>query len=269
VGSPGILQAADDGRITRFVEKPTDPKVIDELAAPRHMIQQAGVSEPERAYFASMGIYVFKAGMLEELLGSTSPVDFGKEIIPDAIRRARVFAFPFGGYWEDIGTIGAFYRANLALASVCPPFDFYNEEQRVFTHPRFLPGSKVNACHIRQSILSDGCIVDDAEIEEAIVGVRSVIRAGVTIRRSVLMGADYFESDSEKAENRRLGRPDVGIGPGCTIENTIIDKNARIGAGVTIRNEKKLPSHDGAAYYVRDGIVVVPKDATISEKTAI
>ena len=199
----------------------------------------------------------------------SSAADFGKEVIPEAISSRRVLACLFDGYWEDIGTIRSFHRAHLALASMRPPFNFYDQDHRVFSHPRFLPGSKVNACRLRACVLSDGCIVDDATVEEAIVGVRTIIGAGATIRRSVLMGADFFETDADRSENRRLGRPDVGVGPGCVIENAIIDKNARIGRGVKIINPAHLDHQDGQGYHIRDGIVVVPKDAAIADGTAI
>jgi len=261
--SLGVLKSDATGRITRFDEKPTDESVLDELAAPKEVIDSAGFTDSERTHIASMGMYVFSSGVLERVLEGTDATDFGKEVIPNAIGSMRVFSYVFNGYWEDIGTIKTFHSANLALASPCPPFDFYSEKQRVFSRPRFLPCSKVNASRLRSCVLSDGSILDESEIEESIIGLRSIIARGTAVRRTVLMGADFYETEKNKTENRRRGRPDIGVGPGCIIENAIIDKNARIGEGVSIIGGEGRQDAEGEGFCIRDGIVVIPKNAVI------
>ncbi|HEX3817568.1 MAG TPA: glucose-1-phosphate adenylyltransferase, partial [Chthoniobacterales bacterium] len=176
---------------------------------------------------------------------------------PKAIGERQVNAFIFEGYWEDIGTIRAFYEANLDLTNLVPHYSFFEAQVPIYTHPRFLPGSKINGASLRQAIISDGCIISDAHIERSVIGVRSIIRSGATIRNSVIMGADYFETDDARRE------VPIGIGRNCVIDRAIIDKNARIGDGVVITPEGKPSEFDAENYFIRDGIVVVPKDAVI------
>jgi glucose-1-phosphate adenylyltransferase len=208
--------------------------------------------------------------VLQRVLTSTDTEDFGKEVIPAAIDNARVYAYEFEGYWEDIGTVRAFYEANLALARPNPPFDFYDSEHPIYTHPRFLPPTVTDGCDLVKAVVADGCLIHGSDIREAVIGLRSVIGPEVRIIRSVVMGADFYETAERKAENRTLGRPDVGIGRGSSIEGAIIDKNARIGEGVTIR------SHDPEGemvetenYVIREGIVVIPKNAVIPDGSVI
>jgi glucose-1-phosphate adenylyltransferase len=218
-----------------------------------------GAAETEELFQASMGIYVFNRDVLVECLDNTL-ADFGKHIIPEAISRRNVNAYIFNGYWEDIGTIRAFYEANLDLTALLPQFSFFDAEAPVYTHPRFLPGSKVNAATMRQAIISDGCIISDAHIERSVIGVRSIINSGATIRNSIIMGADYFETDVAKLAT---GIPPIGIGRNCVIDRAIIDKNARVADGVVITPEGKPVNFDAENYFIRDGIVVVPKNAVI------
>ena len=187
-------------------------------------------------------------------------VDFGKHVIPQAIGERHVSAYIFDGYWEDIGTIRAFYEANLDLTDLVPKYSFFEATAPIYTHPRFLPGSKINGATLRQAIISDGCIISDAHIERSVIGVRSIIRSGATIRNSVIMGADYFEGSAPRSV---AGVPPIGIGRNCVIDRAIIDKNARIGDGVVITPEGKARNLDASNYFIRDGIVVVPKDAII------
>jgi glucose-1-phosphate adenylyltransferase len=185
--------------------------------------------------------------------------DFGKHIIPQSIQDRHVNAYIFKGYWEDIGTVRAFYEANLDLTDIVPEYSFFDANAPIYTHPRFLPGSKVNGASLRQAIISDGCIISDAHLERCVIGVRSIIQSGATIRDSIVMGADYFEQDRQVDEKQ----PAIGIGRNCVIDRAIIDKNARIADGVVITPEGKPLDFDGDNYVIRDGIVIVPKNAVI------
>ena len=183
--------------------------------------------------------------------------------------RQRVQAFVYRGYWEDVGTIKSYFQANLALCDAIPPFDFYDEKRPVYTHPRFLPASKLEGCNIRRALVSEGCILHGAEIDHAIIGIRSRIGARARIRNSLLIGADFYETlDAMRATEAR-GIPPVGIGEDTIIENAIIDKNARVGRGVRIINEAKLEHADGDGYFIREGIVIVPKNSSIKNGTVI
>jgi glucose-1-phosphate adenylyltransferase len=217
-----------------------------------------------------MGIYVFRQDVLRQLLEGSETEDFGRQIIPAAIEDLRVYAYPFDGYWEDIGTVRAFYEANLALTLPNPPFDFYDHRHPIYTRPRFLPASRADGCDLERTVLAEGCLLQDSHVRESVVGLRSVIGPDVRLTRTVMMGADFYETPERKAENRRLDRPDVGIGRGCTLEGVIIDKNARIGAGVTIRPhppEEDMVETDN--YVIRDGLVVIPKNSAIPDGAII
>jgi glucose-1-phosphate adenylyltransferase len=255
----GIMQSDDQRRVTRFEEKPKDPAILDELKLGPELLASIAAAPDAELFQASMGIYVFNRDVLVECLANDM-VDFGKHIIPDAISKRHVGGFIFDGYWEDIGTIRAFYEANLDLTELVPKFSFFDADAPMYTHPRFLPGSKINGAALRQAIVADGCIISDAHIERSVIGVRSVIRPGATIRNSVIMGADYYETDSTSAPN---GVPPIGVGRNCVIDRAIIDKNARIADGVVITPEGKPADLDAGNYFIRDGIVVVPKDAVI------
>jgi glucose-1-phosphate adenylyltransferase len=254
----GIMHSGVDRRITRFVEKPADETVLGEMRMSRELLNAINFDKEQQFYQASMGIYVFNRQVLIECL-ENNLVDFGKDVIPNAIKDRHVSAFIYQGYWEDIGTIRAFYEANLDLTDIVPEYSFFEPDAPIYTHPRFLPGSKINGATLRQSIISDGCIISDAHLERCVVGIRSVIQSGATIRNTIVMGADYFELDSAT----KSGRPPIGIGRHCVIERTIIDKNARIGDGVVISPEGKPAHVDAENYFIRDGIVVIPKNAVI------
>ena len=256
----GILKTDEDGRIASFHEKP-DPEELEVLDC---------ISSDGQSCMASMGVYLFRSDVLREVLGESEAEDFGKQIIPEAIERLRVYAFPFDGYWEDIGTIRSFYEANLALTLPDPSFDFYDSQHPIYTRPRFLPPSVVDGCDLEQSVLAEGCLIQDSDIRESVIGLRSIIGPDARVMRTVMMGADFYETTERKAENRRRERPDVGIGRGSSVEGAIIDKNARIGEGVTIRahdpDEEMLETEN---YVIRDGIVVIPKNAVIPDGTII
>jgi glucose-1-phosphate adenylyltransferase len=254
----GIMQSRADRRIRRFVEKPAEEAVLHEMKMDRELLDAIGSNENEELFQASMGIYVFNRKVLIECL-ENDLVDFGKHVIPHSIKDRHVSAFIFKGYWEDIGTIRAFYEANLDLTDIVPEYSFFEPESPIYTHPRFLPGSKINGATLRQAIISDGCIISDAHLERCVVGIRSIIQSGATIRNSIVMGADYFEHDRRGDSTE----PPIGIGRNCVIDRAIIDKNARIADGVVITPEGKPPNFDGDNYFIRDGIVVVPKNAGI------
>jgi glucose-1-phosphate adenylyltransferase len=256
----GIVKAGEDSRVTSFHEKP-GPDELEGLEC---------VLGSDRPCLASMGVYVFRQDVLRKVLEESDAEDFGKQIIPAAVENLRVYAYPFSGYWEDIGTIRTFYEANLSLTLPDPPFDFYDPRNPIYTRPRFLPYSRADRCHMERTVLAEGCLIRDAEIHESVIGLRSIIGPGVRIARTVMMGADIYETPERKAENRHLGQPGIGIGRDCVIEGAIIDKNARIGEGVTIRAHS--PDEEVAEtehYVIRDGIVVVPKDTVIPDGMVI
>jgi len=257
----GIMQSDSNRRIVRFVEKPkVDDAILDDLKLGPELLSSIGAEPEEELFQASMGIYVFNRDVLVECLANDEMVDFGKHIIPHAIKGRQVSGYIFNDYWEDIGTIRAFYEANLDLTDLLPKYSFFDASAPIYTHPRFLPGSKMNGAALRQSIVADGCIISDAHIERSVIGVRSVIRTGATIRNSIIMGADYYETDPTTVLR---GVPPIGIGRNCVIDRAIIDKNARIADGVVITPEGKPPELDAGNYFIRDGIVVVPKNAVI------
>jgi glucose-1-phosphate adenylyltransferase len=265
----GILQADANGRITDFVEKPQTEAELQQLRVEPDVFASRGIKSHGREYIASMGIYIFNRNVLQDVLQDESNVDFGRDIIPKNIKTRTVSAYFFDGYWEDIGTIRSFYSANIALTNVSPEFNFYDEQAPIYTNRRHLPSTKVNSSSVRSSILAEGSIIDDSELDRTIVGIRSIISSGSRIYQSVLMGADFYESDTLQAENAHAGIPNIGIGEKCLIQNAIIDKNARIGDNAVIANTKNLDNHDSDNYYIRDGIVIVPKDATIPPDTVI
>ena len=265
----GILQADANGRIVDFVEKPQTEEELQRLRVEPEVFSSRGIEPHGREYIASMGIYIFNREVLQEVLQDESNVDFGKDIIPKSIQTRPISAYFFDGYWEDIGTIRSFYSANIALTDTAPAFNFYDEQAPIYTNRRHLPSTKVNSSSVRSSILAEGSIIDDSELDRTIVGIRSIISGGSRVYQSVLMGADYYESDASRAESEQSGIPKVGIGRNCLIQNAIIDKNARIGDNSVLVNRDGIDNYDGEDYYIRDGIVIVPKDATIFPETVV
>src|SRR6267142_2161118 len=264
----GILQIDAERRITRFVEKPSDPAVQDTLKLPSEWYPKLGIKGDGELFLASMGIYVFNRAVIRKLLDNTL-TDFGKHIIPQCIPTHRVFSYVYEGYWEDIGTIRSFFEANLDVTSELPRFNFFDMSAPVFSRPRFLPGSKINGAQIDHAIVSDGCILNRAVIMHSIVGVRSLVGPGTVLNRAIVLGSDYYESYESIVEHEKSGQPRIGIGANCRIENTIVDKNARIGNNVVISPAGKPDKVDHANYYIRDGIVIIPKNGVIPHGTTL
>ena len=267
----GLLKVDTAGRIVEFREKPKG----DDLEAMRVDTTSLGLSEDEarkRPFLASMGIYVFKYDRLEELLAEdTSHLDFGKEVIPASIHKYNVQAYLFNDYWEDIGTIAAFYKANLDMTSAIPPFNLFDAEAPLFTRGRYLPPSKIDNCEIRESIISDGCIINGAKIHRSLIGLRSRIAEGTQIDAVYMMGADYYQTLEDLLGDQAAGRPLVGVGENTIIRRAIIDKNARIGKDVRLLNEAAVETADGPSgtYHIRDRIIIVPKNAWIPDGTVV
>jgi glucose-1-phosphate adenylyltransferase len=264
----GLLKADDEGRIIEFREKPPP----DQVSTMRVDTARLGLNSEEavnREYLASMGVYLFKFDVLRELLKDTHYKDFGGEVIPAGIDSHNMQAYLFDGYWQDIGTISSFYEANLDLASIMPKFNLFNADAPIFTRPRYLPGTKFAECEIRNSLISEGCILNRASVDHSVIGIRSRIENHSRVEQTLMMGADYYQTLQELADDRKDGFPWIGIGENTIIRKAIIDKNVRIGANVTILNEARLENHDGGNYFIREGIVVIPKGATITDGTII
>jgi len=267
----GLLKVDPDGRIIEFREKPKG----DALEAMRVDTTSLGLSADDagkRPFLASMGIYVFKYDRLEEVLAEdTARLDFGKEVIPGSIHKLNVQAYLFNDYWEDIGTIAAFYKANLDMTSAIPPFNLFDAEAPLFTRARYLPPSKMDNCAIRDSIISDGCIINGAKINRSVIGLRSRIADGAQIEGVYMMGADYYQTLEDLIADREAGRPRVGVGENTIIRRALIDKNARIGKDVRLLNEVGVETADGpdGMYYIRDRIIIVPKNALIPDGTVV
>jgi glucose-1-phosphate adenylyltransferase len=258
--SLGILKLNGDGRIDEFVEK---PKTAEELSG------LESDDNPESPYMASMGIYIFNIDVLLEILQANPGKDFGKDIIPASIATHKVMGYPFDGYWEDIGTIRRFYEVNIDMASPMPKFNLYDPLHPIYTRPRFLAASKIQGGSLQNVLLADGCRIQEATIRNSVIGLRSIIDYGVTVERTVSMGADYYESDEELEESNRMGRPRIGIGPESVIQGAIIDKNARIGRQVIIRDMPNRPDEEHDNWVAREGIVIVPKNAIIPDGMVI
>jgi len=265
----GIMKIDNENRVKEFMEKPKPTLNIDDWKIPA---EARGALPAEKEYLASMGIYIFNAETMEQcLLGENEKyTDFGKEILPLAIGKKKISSYIFDGYWEDIGTIRSFYEANIALTAPYPAFDFYGNTSPIYTHMRNLPPSKINSANITSSLTSEGCIITECKLNRSVIGVRSIIENGTEFDGVIMMGADYYDSEEEKEENKKKGHPNTGIGKNCKIANTIIDKNAKIGdnckIGVTGR---KYEDGDHGSFYSADGIIVIRKGAVIPAGTEI
>lgn len=269
VAGLGLMQVNDDLSIGRFVEKPKDPAIIDSLTLSPAVEARLTAKTGEKHCLASMGIYIFNRRALADALDNTM-TDFGKEIIPGLLGKKKLFAHIFEGYWEDIGTVRAFFEANLALAQPLPPFNFFDPAAPIYTQDRYLPASKLNRCQIDHAVIGDGCIIADSTIRRCVFGIRSFVEEGCILEDVIVMGSDYYETTEQQDENLAQGRPHLGVGKGCRISGAIIDKNARIGAGCVLQAAgKEDGSYAGGAVIIRDGVLVVPKGVTLPAGTVV
>jgi glucose-1-phosphate adenylyltransferase len=264
----GIMQINQDLKITRFVEKPKDKALQDSLRLDPALYAPLGLPEGGDFLLASMGIYLFKRDVVLKLLDNAL-TDFGKHIIPASIDTHSVYAHIFQGYWEDVGTIRSYFEANLDLVAELPRFNFFDMSAPIFTRPRFLPASKINGAEINHAVVSDGCIINHCKVNDSIVGVRCTINEACDINRTILLGCDYYESEASIREHEARGVPRIGIGRNTHIDNAIIDKNARIGENCRISPAGKPEKFDHEKYYIRDGIIIIPKNAIIPHGTVI
>ncbi len=258
----GVMRLDDNGRVEGFLEKPQTDKEIDMVRTDPQWMESRGIESKGRDCLASMGIYLFNRDTLVELLSNNDYEDFGKEVFPMSIRTRNVQVHLFDGYWEDIGTIKSFFQTNLDLAKPDPPFEFYCPDSPIYTRPRYLPASKFEGANLSKALIADGCVIGEGTtIENSVIGLRCRIGKNVTIRNSIIMGSDFYESAPGSSDSPRT---DIGIGDGCLIENAIIDKNSRLGEGAVVSpgslTEADLKSPD---LYVRDGILVTPKNTII------
>jgi glucose-1-phosphate adenylyltransferase len=267
----GIMKIQADGRVLDFEEKPKTPEKLSQVRTDPGWLERLGLNAAGRPYLASMGIYLFNRALLVDLLKSTTATDFGHELLPQTIAAHRVQAHLFDGYWEDIGSVGAFHQANIELTAENPKFDFASDAGPIFTRPRFLPCSRIAGATVKNSLICDGSVIGRGSvIENSVIGVRARVAENVTIRDTYIMGIDFLENPNQLAENQRLGRPQFGVGPNSVIERAIIDKNARIGRNVTVVNDRgTLESEDQITHVIRDGIVVIPKSTVLADGTSI
>jgi glucose-1-phosphate adenylyltransferase len=264
----GLVKTNERGEIVEFREKPPAAELPNMVVDTTSLGLNAAEAS-SRCYIASMGVYIFRIAALRELLADGRYTDFGGEVIPAAIKKYKVQAHLFDAYWEDIGTIRSFFHANLDMAAVLPKFNLFNAVAPIYTRQRFLPSSKFVECQIEKSLVSEGSILNHVSISDSIIGIRSRIEKGSRVERTLMMGADYYQSIQDLNDDQREGRPRLGIGQNTIIRNAIIDKNVRIGSNCRILNEAGIEYHDGDNYFIREGIIVIPKGATIPDGTVI
>lgn len=266
----GILKLNKNGAISDFIEKPQTDTEVDPYMIPEGwQAEDDHFNRSATPFLGSMGIYIFNKDVLQQLLCENDHPDFGKGIIPYAIENRKVFGYMFNGYWEDVGTIRSFFDAMMDLVQPVPKFNFYEAGTPIYTRPRFLPGAKITGCHVCRSVVNEGAILEECSIEDTMIGIRSRIRCGSKLNNTIIMGRDFYESNEENEENKLAGIPDTGIGRDCVIDTAIIDKNARIGDGVKILNQNRDQEIREENYVIRDGIVIVPKNAIIPSGTVI
>lgn len=268
VAGLGLMRVDEDRWITEFVEKPSEPGLIHSLEIPEVLQSRLPDCRGGRHCLASMGIYLFNRDVLVKALDNEMK-DFGGEIMPSLPGKVKMGSFIFDGYWVDIGTVASFFQANLSMARDMPLFNFFEPEYPIYTHARYLPASKVTRCTIDHAIIADGCIIEDARLDQCVIGLRSIIRSGSTLQRTIMMGSQFFETASKKNAAQERGMPPMGVGMNCRIENAIIDMNARIGNNVTLSPAGKSGDTEGRGYYIRDGIIIVHKGAVIPDNTVI
>jgi len=256
VNDLGILKMDADHRILDFIEKPKDEATIKDYQIPEKLWQKAENGKETCTHFGSMGVYLFNKEVLFDVLKKYDFDDFGKQIIPAAMKTHRVYAFPFSGYWEDIGTIKAFFDAHIAMTTAHPPFNFYDQAHPIFTNARFLPAAKITGSNIDASIICEGSMIENAKITDSVIGVRSIIRDGSHLSRVVFMGADSYGAESKKG-------PCSGVGQNCHIRNAIIDKDVCIGDGAVLINKDSIVNGEKDGIVIRDGIIIVPKGVNV------
>lgn len=264
----GLLKTNSNGDIVEFREKPSLDQLSDMVVDPASL-KISSHELPSPCYLASMGVYFFKLSALHALLADDRYTDFGGEVIPAAIERFKVQSYLFKEYWEDIGTISSFFQANLNLASEMPRFNLFDADSPIFTRRRFLPSTKFTSCQIDLSLVSDGCILNNVIIDQSVIGIRSRVEKGTRLDHTLMMGADFYQNLNDIEADKAAGRPPVGVGSNTIISKAIIDKNVRIGNNCRITNQHGLEYHDGDNYYIREGIIVIPKGATIPHGTTI
>jgi len=267
----GIVTLGEDNRIEHMSEKPSADRLPPLAALPA--IRQRWQMSDDRPFLGSMGIYVFNFDLLMDLLRNPAMTDFGSDILPYCVSQGRSYGYVFNGYWEDIGTIRAFFESNLDLVKPNPPFQFYLPDAPIYTRMRFLPASQFERARLTRTKIAEGCIIQDAELDTCLVGLRSRVGRGARLRNTILMGADFFESEGNRREYEPVpeGAPAIGIGENCDVEGAIIDKNARVGAGCKLLNRDRREHYDDPdeRYYIRDGIIIVPKHAILPPGTEI
>jgi glucose-1-phosphate adenylyltransferase len=262
----GIFLFDRSGQIAAFEEKPSTERLHSIGRSIPNGALFSGYAA-DRPFVASMGVYVFSREVLLEMLEEGAAKDFGREVIPSSLGRHRVNSFLFRGYWRDVGTVQSFYDANIDITGLTPPFDFYASDRPIYTRPRFLPGSRMGDCRIQNAIVTEGCNLEPCHIENSVVGIRTIIQRGATISRSLLLGADYYEGD--EAAPARGEDPPLGIGRAVVLDRVIVDKNARIGDGAQLTNTGGLEEGEGPGYFIRNGIIIVPKGGVIAPGTVV
>lgn len=263
----GLMRVGADLQIEEFAEKPKDPKVIDKFQLGPEITKT--LANPEGEYvLASMGIYAFTGEALKFALNSDY-TDFGHQVIPGFLETGALYSHVFEGYWEDIGTVRAFFDANLRLTDPIPPFNFFDGANPIYTHARYLPAAKVNECAIDHCVLANGCILSAAELTRCVIGVRSHVRKGTTLKNVIMMGSAHLATDEDRAEDIALGRPHIGVGEDCVIEDAIIDANARIGNNVKLSPKGKPNMYTEGPVVVRDGVLIVCKNGIVPDNTVI
>ena len=256
----GIFRFDADGKISGFEEKPKAER-LREIGSSGPTHSQPGILSADKPFMASMGIYVFSHDVLYDVLARSRAVDFGREIIPQALSTHRVHSYPYRGFWADVGTVQAFYDVNLMLTGRDPQFSFFHARRPIYTHARFLPAARVHDCHVDSALIADGAYLDSCTVERSVVGIRTSIHTGARVTRSVLLGADFYDDPG-------TDQP-IGIGKNAVLDRVIVDKNARIGEGARLVNDRGIENADGDGYYIRVGIILVPKNGIVKPGTVV
>ncbi len=265
----GILKIDEKGWISEFYEKPTDPAILEQFKVEESLFNHFNMDPHGNTHIASMGIYIFKKEILFKLLENNEQEDFGREVIPGSLDTHKVAAYFFDDYWEDIGTIRSFFEAHFELTKPVPVFNFYDEDYPFYTHPRFLPPSKIYNCQINHSLIAEGSILLGSIIEQSVIGIRGFVEEGTFIQRSIIMGNSRYETIYERNENRKNQTPNLGIGNNCILRNCIIDLDCKIGNNVQLINKENTEHDDGPYYAIRDRIIIIPKGAIVPDNTII